>query len=245
MDENNSLFPEESTDLQGVSINAVDVMQQKFQVRFRGYDVQDVDSFLELVAKEIEKLAGDNARARDDIAAMRQEIGRYKKKEESINAALVTVQKLADDMRNRAVADAENTLEDARQQAGKIVAEAEEKKAAAEQEGLLLKQRAERDSSGIIDAARTQAEKISEEAQQHKDAAREEAALIRQKAEDEAAGRVGEARSEAERIREDSRREHAAAGEELNSLRQKRIQFQASLKSLIETHLRLLESDND
>ncbi len=51
MSENNPLFQELGLVLEGVSINSVDIMQQKFSVKFRGYDVQDVDAFLEVVSK--------------------------------------------------------------------------------------------------------------------------------------------------------------------------------------------------
>ncbi|MCP4716801.1 MAG: DivIVA domain-containing protein, partial [Deltaproteobacteria bacterium] len=63
MEENTSLFLEDEEDLRGVTLSAVDILQQKFAVKFRGYDVQDVDSFLEVVAKEFERLHSDGSRS--------------------------------------------------------------------------------------------------------------------------------------------------------------------------------------
>ncbi len=50
---------------------------------------------------------------------------------------------------------------------------------------------------------------------------------------------------EAERINGDTINRKAQIEEEINVLKQKKVQFQDTLKSLIETHLNLLENESN
>lgn len=191
-------------ELSGVSISASDILQQKFTVKFRGYDVQDVDVFLEVVAKEIERLSNENLRFSDELIGLRRDLELYKKKEDSINAALVTVQKMADDVKNNATQEAEQILADGKQQAKKTIAEAKQK----------------------IDAAKQEIEQLKENC------------------ESEARNKVENARAEGERVIDDKRLERARIQEEINSLSQRKLQFQISLRALVETHLKMMEAEN-
>jgi cell division initiation protein len=205
MDEKNRLLQEDESEFHGVSISAVDILQQKFAVKFRGYDVQDVDSFLEVVAKEMERLTNDNAGMNEEIIVLKRDLTLYKKKEESINAALVTVQKMAEDLKNKAEAESEQMLSDAKREAETILVEAQQKSTAVHEEIDILKGRAEHGAQKVVD----------------------------------------DVRLEANRIKEEMMLEQSKLQEQLNTLTQKKRQFHISLKALIETHLRLLESEKE
>ena len=58
-----------------------------------------------------------------------------------------------------------------------------------------------------------------------------------------ASGSAAKARREAERIREQAQQEKAKVQEEINLLTQRKIQFEASFRALIDTHLKLMEGD--
>jgi cell division initiation protein len=205
MDEKNRSLQEDEMEPHGVSISAVDILQQKFAVRFRGYDVQDVDSFLELVAKEMERITNDNAGLHEELIVLRRNLALYKKKEESINAALVTVQKMADDLKNKAEAESDQMLSDAKQEGERILGGVQQKSAAVHEEISILKDRAEREAQKVVE----------------------------------------DARLEANRIKEEMQLEQAKLQEGISTLVQKKRQFQISIKALIETHLKLLESEKE
>ena len=116
MKEDICLFDENGKIINGVAMNSFDIMHQKFAVRFRGYDVQDVEQFLEVVAKEMEQLINDNTRMQQDIATYRKEIDLYKKKEDSINAKLITAQKVSEDMKKNSANEAENIINSSRKE---------------------------------------------------------------------------------------------------------------------------------
>jgi cell division initiation protein len=216
MDENNIDYKDEDNALQGVSITSMDILQQKFSVRFRGYNVQDVDAFLEVVAKEIEGLTNENAGMHEELLTLRKELRQYKKKEESINAALVTVQKMAEDVKNNAANEAEELVSNARQEAEQMMSEARH------------------ESEGAIDNAERKTSEAHDEINCRKLDAEAEAARI-----------IEEARSDARRTREDLDRDRARIEQEITLLQQRKMQFQISLRTLLETHTRLLDSEKD
>jgi cell division initiation protein len=234
MSEDDTLFDEKGKTTDGVTMNSVDIMQQKFTVRFRGYDVQDVDEFLEVVANEMEQLVNDNTRMQQDIAVYRKELDLYKKKEESINAALVTVQKMSEDLKKNAVNEAETIVNKSRLESDNLLFETRQKCDALREEIRPLKEEAIAESQKIIDEAKKQKDDMLRELDQLKEDALVEAQKI-----------IEDSNLEAERINEDTIKKKAQIEEEINVLKQRKVQFQVTLKCLIETHLRLLENESN
>ncbi len=53
-----------------MKITPVDVNNQRFRTRFRGFDVKEVDDFLQAVAGELEQQLKDNVRLREKISEL-------------------------------------------------------------------------------------------------------------------------------------------------------------------------------
>jgi cell division initiation protein len=215
-EENSFLTKEPETEPSGVTLKAVDILQQKFALKFRGYDVQDVDSFLEVVAREVERISNENIKIKDDVLVLKNEVQIYKKKEESINAALVTVQKMAEDVRNSAAKEAEKIIADANLEAQKIEQAARDKDNEANTEMHALRSRAESEARKITDDARLEAGRIMEKVEDDKRDCEQE-----------------------------MQRRKIDLQTEINTLTQRKIQFQSAMKSIIDTHQKLLESETD
>lgn len=74
-----------------VQITPLDIHNQQFKVRFRGFDIREVDQFLDVVARELEERIEENGQLREQIAALearvseqgeaREDPGRREKKE--------------------------------------------------------------------------------------------------------------------------------------------------------------------
>lgn len=225
MAEQHTTLRRDDEGFQGVAISSVDILQQKFKVKFRGYDTQDVDSFLEIVAREMEQLAAANARLHDDLLQLQHTIERYRKKEESINSALVTVQKLADDVKTKAATESEDIIAGARQQADDLLAEAR------------------REAEQTVTEARREAEQLRSEAARLQESVQRESQERRETVQQELETMRAEARQEVVRMREDARIEQTRMQESVNALRQTKMQFQVSLKALIESHLKMIEHE--
>ncbi len=199
----------EAAEPHGVSLKAVDVMQQTFTVKFRGYDTQDVDSFLEVVAREIERLTAQNTQLIDELRTARQELSILKKKEENVNAALMTVQKLTEETREKTQAESSRLIEEAKNESVRIVESAQKSSQAQQEEAALMRERAEKDAAAHVDAARQEAERILSAAHETASQRHAEADSVKSQAQDQARALLDAARREADALIEQTRAKSA------------------------------------
>jgi cell division initiation protein len=92
----------------------IDMRQPHFGSAMRGFDKTEVTAFLEEAASGFETALRENERLRQQIAELQATIARFQEVEGSLKTTLMSAQKVADDMR-----------ENARQEAARIVREAE------------------------------------------------------------------------------------------------------------------------
>ncbi len=99
-----------------------DVIRQKeFTTRFRGFDVQEVDAFLEEIAIEIEKREQSEQRLREDYHRLELENQGYKKREASLKRVMLHSQKVIEQMKKNAEKSAEMVIAKAEVEAEKIL----------------------------------------------------------------------------------------------------------------------------
>lgn len=108
-----------------MKITPIDIQEQKFKVSFRGYDREEVDTFLDMVAKEMEDLLRENSFLKEEMEKLNRENEYLKDMEESLKKTLVAAQKMAEDYKENAKKEAENIIIEARNRAEKIIDSAE------------------------------------------------------------------------------------------------------------------------
>ena len=99
----------------------LDIQQQQFKTRFRGFDVREVDTFLEQTAGAFETLQRENEDDQEEIRRLELEIQGYKKREETFKRALLNSQKVLDQMKENARKSAELIIAEAEVKAEKIL----------------------------------------------------------------------------------------------------------------------------
>ncbi|MBW2569535.1 MAG: DivIVA domain-containing protein [Deltaproteobacteria bacterium] len=99
----------------------LDIQQQKFKVKFRGFDIQEVDRFLEQIAEAFESLQRENEIAREEISRIKLESQGYKEREETFKRAMLNSQKVMDQMKTNAQKSAELIIAGAEVKAEKIL----------------------------------------------------------------------------------------------------------------------------
>ena len=104
-----------------MKITPLDILQKSFRRALRGYDRQEVEAFLGLVASEFEDLVREVQALRADVGRMDEEIGEYRGRERALQETMVTAQKACEDIRESSRKEAEITLSEAELQAEKIV----------------------------------------------------------------------------------------------------------------------------
>jgi len=97
-----------------VKVTPLDLRQCRFRTAIRGFDREEVTTFLMEAASDYEQAMRDNERLREDMARLESSIAQFRNLEASLKTALISAQKVADDMKATA-----------EQEAARIVREAE------------------------------------------------------------------------------------------------------------------------
>ena len=104
-----------------MSLTSVDIQQQQFRVRFRGFDIREVDRFLEQTAETITSLQEENKKLKEDLRRLKMETQGYKEREETFKRAMLNSQKVLEQMKDNARKSAEIIIADAEVKAEKIL----------------------------------------------------------------------------------------------------------------------------
>ena len=104
-----------------MKITPLDIQQQQFKTRFRGFDIREVDAFLEQMAETFESFQKDNQNRGDEVRRLELEIQGYRKREETFKRALLNSQKVLDQMKDNARKSAELIIAEAEVKAEKIL----------------------------------------------------------------------------------------------------------------------------
>jgi cell division initiation protein len=108
-------------------ITPLDIQQKQFTTRLRGFDMEEVDSFLELIREEMEELLRENANLREEARRYEKQLKEYKNLETTLKDTLISTQQMAEEFRNTAKKDAELIMKEAELKAQDIIRDAQEK----------------------------------------------------------------------------------------------------------------------
>ena len=104
-----------------MSLTPLDIQQQQFQVRFRGFDIREVDRFLEQVSEAFANVQNDSKNLKEEIRRLKLENQGYKEREETFKRAMLNSQKVLEQMKDNARKSAEVIIADAEVKAEKIL----------------------------------------------------------------------------------------------------------------------------
>ena len=100
------------------------VRQKEFSTKFRGFDVQEIDSFLEEVAKEIENLNNQTEQSLLEEERLSLENQGYREREDSMKTSIIQSQKMLDQMKENAEKSSQNMIAEAEVRAERILSRA-------------------------------------------------------------------------------------------------------------------------
>ena len=108
-----------------MKMTPLDIQQQQFKIKFRGFDVREVDTFLEQMADTFESLQSENNRLHQEIKRLQLEAQAYREREESFRRAMLNSQKVLEQMKENARKSAELVVAEAEVKAEKILSRAQ------------------------------------------------------------------------------------------------------------------------
>jgi len=124
-------------------LTAMDVEQQEFTRKVRGYDPDEVKLYLKSVAEEIERLNLENATVREEMGQLRERLEDYRQRERMLQDTLLTAQRMAEEHRENSRVESELLVKEARIKAERLLEQAQDQLAALESE--IAQARLERD----------------------------------------------------------------------------------------------------
>ncbi|PYS95939.1 MAG: cell division protein DivIVA [Acidobacteria bacterium] len=127
-----------------MKITPIDISGHRFGKRMRGYDQEEVRSFLNLVSAEFERIVIDNNALKEDLAQIKAGIADYKERERILKETLLTAQKLAEDIKEEARKEAQLVVREAELKGSQLLDQAARK--AGQLEAVITSLRVERDA---------------------------------------------------------------------------------------------------
>jgi DivIVA domain-containing protein len=110
-----------------IDLTPLDVRNKRgdFKKLLRGYDPQEVDTFLEMVSDRLEDVVRENMQLRDRVNSLQQMVDSQTGRERAVQEALVTAQELRADIKGAAQREAELVIAEAKSEARSLLAEAD------------------------------------------------------------------------------------------------------------------------
>ncbi|MGD0883281.1 MAG: DivIVA domain-containing protein [Thermodesulfovibrionales bacterium] len=108
-------------------ITPLDIQQKQFPMRFRGFDVEEVYAFLEVVREQMEDLLRENALLKEQIQRAENQIKEYRDMETTLRETLMTAQQMVEDYKTNARKEAELLIREADLKADSLLKEAQDR----------------------------------------------------------------------------------------------------------------------
>ena len=83
-------------------ITPVDIRQQQFNTRFRGFDQQEVDAFLEDVAEDYEAMLKENGILKEQLTALEERSRGLSDRERALQDTLLIAQQMSEQIKENA-----------------------------------------------------------------------------------------------------------------------------------------------
>jgi cell division initiation protein len=107
------------------AVTPLDVRQARFSSAMRGYARSEVNTFLLEAADGYEQATRDNERLRQELLRLETALSQYRELEGTLKGALLSAQKVADDMKETAALEAARIVREAEGRAQIIAQQAE------------------------------------------------------------------------------------------------------------------------
>lgn len=98
-------------------LTAQDIQSQQFHVRFRGFDVEEVDDFLEKIAAAFQGVSEENQKLKGRLESMEKDLATYQNQQKSFQSAIIAAQNVADGMKEKSREEAEAIVAEAQEEA--------------------------------------------------------------------------------------------------------------------------------
>jgi len=214
-----------------IDLTPLDIRRKKgdFSRGLRGYNLQEVDTFLDMTAERLEELVRENLSLRERVTHLSEKVEGQEGRERAVQEALVTAQALREEITGQARREAELIRQEA---------EAESRRLWEETDTATRKLREESEAAAL---------RVREEAEVAAKKSSKDSEAASKRAREEAEGLTRSAREEADKLArrtlEDLDRRKEDAEVSLRALERQRVRFLRSFRALLENELDALAEE--
>lgn len=122
-----------------MKLTALDIHHKEFRHSLRGYSEEEVDGFLDQVADEVDRLFKENIDLAERLEQANERVRGYQSMEATLNNTLVSAQRSAEEIVNKAGVEGDAMLRDAELKAKEIIHNALQKKQTVANELIRIK----------------------------------------------------------------------------------------------------------
>ncbi|WP_214762077.1 DivIVA domain-containing protein [Exiguobacterium sp. s146] len=126
-----------------MALTPIDIHNKEFSTRFRGYDIDEVNEFLDQIIKEFELLIRENRRYEELVNDMQARIDYFSSMEDTLNKSIIVAQEAAEEVKTNATKEASLILKQAEREALAREEEASRKEQLAEREVIQMLKKVE------------------------------------------------------------------------------------------------------
>lgn len=108
-------------------ITPLDIQQKQFSKKYKGFDVDDVNSFLKLIREELEELQRENANLKEEARKIENQLNEYMNVEVSLRDTIIKTQEFVENYKTNAKKNAELIQTKAKSRADELLQEAQQK----------------------------------------------------------------------------------------------------------------------
>ena len=98
-------------------LSAQDIQSQQFHVRFRGFDVEEVDDFLEKISVAYQTISEENQKLKGRLETMEKDLATYQNQQKTFQSAIIAAQNVADGMKEKSREEADAIVAEAKEEA--------------------------------------------------------------------------------------------------------------------------------
>ncbi|MDR2160878.1 MAG: DivIVA domain-containing protein [Desulfovibrio sp.] len=104
-----------------MSVNRIDLLNHTFSRSLRGYDPEEVDTYLHDVADSLARLSDERVRLQNRIVSLEERLAEYAERENALRETLIATQRVTEDLKAAAQQEAQAILEAARLRAESLM----------------------------------------------------------------------------------------------------------------------------
>lgn len=109
-------------------ITPIEIQQHQFKTRLFGYDTAAVDTFLEMLADELERMHKQNNELKESLARTRTALEQLREREKALQETLMTAHQVTDELKSNARKEAEVLVAEAHLEGEQVVRDAAERR---------------------------------------------------------------------------------------------------------------------